>query len=141
MEMKKHLDKAKKLMNEGGYTCVIMDGPIILSASRLRGVAPLVEFIKSHTGRGGFVIADKVIGKAAALLCVKAHIVMVFAEVLSTSAKEVLSEHGIEYDFGTEVPHIMNRADTGLCPMEQLSEGVDDPHLMFDKILNWLASK
>ena len=42
----------------------------------------------------------------------------VFARVISSPARELLERSGIKVDFLSEVPHIINRTQTGWCPLE-----------------------
>ena len=64
---------------------------------------------------------------SAALLLLHAGVSAVYGEVLSQPAKELLEANGIAVEFGTLVPGIRNRADTGPCPMEQAVENITDP--------------
>ena len=122
-------------------TCVISNNNKILFTSKDRGVKPIIDFILSFTNDDTFYLADKVIGKAAALLCVKAKINYVFTKVISSPAKTIFDKYGISYEFDSEVPAIQNRTKTDLCPMEGLAKGVETPEEMYKKIVLWLASK
>lgn len=63
--MNPNLAEAKRLMENGGYTCVLYkDG--ITHTSTKRGVLPLKEWLEKKTELKGFSAADKVVGKAAA---------------------------------------------------------------------------
>ena len=53
-------------------------------------------------------VADKVVGKAAALLCVYSDIVATYAVTASESGLEVLRKNGIPYEFDTQVPVILD---------------------------------
>ncbi len=129
-----------KLVSEN-LTCVISDTKDVIFTSNKRGVTPLIEFIHSFRKKDSYYLADKVIGKTAALLCIKAGINHVNTIVISTPAKIILSNNSITFDFENEVPAINNRDNTGLCPMEGLSKGVTTPDEMYDKVVLWLASK
>ena len=99
-------------------SCVIYNGGEI----RLfweRGVQDLYRLLKTEPDflRGAF-IADKVIGKAAAALMALGGVDEVFARVISSPARELLERSGIKVDFLSEVPHIINRTQTGWCPLE-----------------------
>ena len=65
--------------------------------------------------RGGYA-ADRIVGKAAALLYVMMGVKGVFAEVLSESALAVLNKHGVHAEYSVLTPNIINRAGDGLCP-------------------------
>ena len=61
------LEKAKEILEKGNYTCVICKGDTVYTSVD-RGVAPVISFIDNKTDISGFSVADKVIGKAAAML-------------------------------------------------------------------------
>ena len=129
-----------KLLSEN-LTCVISDNKEIIFTSKKRGVTPLIDFINSLKIKDNYYLADKVIGKAAALLCIKAGIMYVTTIVISTPAKIIFQKNAITFEFETEVLAISNRENTGLCPMEHLSKGIATPDEMYDKVVLWLASK
>lgn len=58
--MNPNLAEAKRLMENGGYTCVLYkDG--ITHTSTKRGVLPLKEWLEKKTELKGFSAADKVV--------------------------------------------------------------------------------
>lgn len=66
----------------------------------------------------GAVIADKVIGKLAGSLLTVAGVKEIYADVLSEYAIPVLEENHIGYEYKTKVEFIVNKDNTGMCPME-----------------------
>lgn len=112
------------------------DGEVITSDKR--GVAPMVDFLREGKELSGFSAADKVVGKAAAMLFVKAGIKELYAETVSQSAKELLESFGVGLSFKTLVPYIINRDKTGMCPMEStvlsVSEVDAGVELIFEKL-------
>lgn len=98
-----------------------------LHTSTKKGVAPLVGWLVSGVNMQGFSAADKIVGKAAALLYVLGGVKEVYASVMSQTAADVLSRHGIHTECDTVVRTIVNRSGTGLCPMEQAVADIDDP--------------
>ncbi len=118
------LDKAKSILESGGYTCVLCKGDAV-HTSRHRGVRPLLELLDS--GVSGFSAADKVVGKATALLYRLLNVKAVHAQVISRAALQVLESSTIAVSWDSQVEYIKNRAGDGQCPMEQATEGIDDP--------------
>lgn len=100
-------------------------------SSLARGIAPIIGPLEEDPDffRDCYV-ADKVIGRAAALLLLKGGIKGLYAKVISTSAKEVLAGK-LELHFEQEVPRILNRAGNGYCPMETAMQGITDPEEAF----------
>ena len=47
-----------------------------------------------------------------------------------------LTRSGIEARYGTLVDHIVNRTNTGYCPMEEAVRGIDDPYSLM--LVFWL---
>ena len=86
-------------------------------------------------------LADKVIGRAAALLARLMGVRALYAPVISRGALEELNRAGIDAGCETTVEAIRNRAGTGLCPMEQLSKGVTEPEEMLARAEEFLAGK
>ena len=75
----------------------------------------------------GFSAADKVVGKATALLYCLLKVRCLWAGVISDAALEVLQAHGIGVQWQTRVPQIQNRQGNGRCPMEMATEGISNP--------------
>ena len=121
------LIRAKQILQTEGCTCVLCSDNTIYRSS-IRGVKPLLELIETDTDTTGFSAADKVVGKAAAMLYCHLRVRQVYAPVMSKEAIKVLTDHGIEvfYDRLTDV--IMNRAMRGMCPMELAVQTTDDPN-------------
>jgi len=124
--MKNDLTSAVALLDEGDYTCVLVKGDTVYT-SRERGVKPLMTWLEVGVSLVGFSAADKVVGKATALLYVLLGVERVYARVVSEPAAEVLRTHGIPLVADTVVPAIRNRTNTGFCPMEQATRDITDP--------------
>ena len=73
----------------------------------------------------GAVIADKVIGKAAAAMVVVGGVKELYAEVLSKKAIPFLEEAGIAYTYGTLVDTIKEEGDR--CQLEKITAPASTP--------------
>lgn len=123
--MNNQLEKAIKLLNENGYTCVVVkDKDIFFSNDR--GVKPLLKWIEEGKDLTGFSAADKVVGKGAAMLYVLLNIKEIYAPVISKVAYHFLNEHNIEVQFENLVDRIVNRDKTGFCPIEEAVMDIED---------------
>ena len=120
------LERARALLAEGSYTCVLCRGDVVHTATA-RGVKPLVDWLDSGLALRGFSAADKVVGRATAFLYVLLGVKAVHALVMSTPAREVLEEHGICALCDREVPGIINRRGDGPCPFEEAVLDITDP--------------
>ena len=125
MQNRDHISEKCKLqaierLHSEGCSCVITDGERF-SLFHQRGVKDLYEVLccSPELLRGAFV-ADKVVGKGAAALMILGGVEALHSDTISESALELLLGHNIEVGYGQLVPHIINRAGTGICPVELL---------------------
>ena len=106
-----------------GCSCVILNGDITRTFHQ-RGVKDLHHLLHTEPEvLKGAMLADKVVGKGAAVLMVAGGVEWVYAEVISESALELLTENNIPTDYGKVVKNIINRAGTDICPVEKLCLG------------------
>lgn len=132
-------NEAVLLLREERLTCVIIGEEETLKYTR-RGISPMTDALENHPEvLKNAVIADRIIGKAAAMLAVAGGAAAVYGEVMSESGLEMLRSHGIEAVYGTLTAAIRNRTDTGLCPMEQAVAGITDPEAALPALLDTLA--
>lgn len=105
----------------------------------------MMKFIAADRDLRGYCAADLIVGKAAAMLFVKAGIAEVYGETMSEAGAEYLKSHGIPYSFGTFTDRIVNRKGDGICPMEQTVADISDPEegyqALKQKILELSANK
>ncbi len=116
------MEELVKLLQEGGFSCVIRKGEVVRKCTQ-RGVADLFSLYKEDPDflRGSWV-ADKVVGKGAAALIALGGVSRLHAEVISRHALDLLEDFPIEVSFGQVVPYIINRAQTGQCPLETICQ-------------------
>lgn len=124
--MNDDLKRAKEELRAEGHSCVLRHGDAVFT-SDARGIAPLMEWIGRGLALNGFSAADKIVGKATALLFVHMGITAVYASVMSEAALEALKRHNVEAVYGTLVSAIINREGTGQCPMELAVANIDEP--------------
>lgn len=115
----------KNLLACGGYSCVIADRDRVMT-SRARGIAPLLERAERSERLEGAFVADRIIGKAAAMLLIPMRVASVYGQIMSREAEALLSANGIEVEYGALTDHIINRSGDGLCPMEQAVRDLTD---------------
>ncbi len=124
--MAEDLERAIKILDETGCTCVACKGESTYRSID-RGVTPLIVWLDSNTDMMGYSVADKVVGKGAALLYCLLGVRRVYGRVMSVAAMKVLRSNGIEATWGALAESIMNRKKTGNCPIEAATASVDDP--------------
>jgi hypothetical protein len=130
-----NLEKAKKLLCEGEYTCVMCSDSDTLTFTA-RGVKPLVSLLQSEKRFDAYSAADKVVGRATAFLYVLLGVKRVYANVISRAALAVLNDLGVEASFGKLVDNIINRTGDGICPFEAAVLDVNDPNEAYRAILD-----
>ena len=88
--------------------------------SEKRGAAPIIEKIDTDPDFfKGASAADRVIGKAAAMLLEKYGVLEIYAKVTSKYAVAYLNDKKTVLTYDIKVDHIINRSGTGMCPMEK----------------------
>ncbi|MDE6559897.1 MAG: DUF1893 domain-containing protein [Muribaculaceae bacterium] len=114
------LSNLVELLHDNKCSCVIYNqGNVTLCHER--GVKDLFRILKTDPDLlNNAMIADKVIGKGAAVLLMLGGVKTVYADVISRPALELLSTAAVSVDYGECVPNIINRAGTGICPVEKL---------------------
>jgi len=139
--MDNELITCKELLDKGNNTFVMANNGSVTAVSEEKGLRPILDIYRKDPYLfNGSSVADKVIGKAAALLLAGGKIKQLYAEVISRSASDYLSDTGVPFSCGTISENIMNRDGSDLCPMEKLCADVDDPSLALEKILTFIKS-
>ncbi len=118
-------EKAISMVRDNTASCVVVKKGRIISAESPRGISHIVDLHDKNMLKGTFV-ADKIIGKAAAIIFILSGIKACFGETVSKSAIDLLEKNGIKvtYDICTDV--IENRTGDGMCPMEMTVKDIDD---------------
>ena len=130
--------EVRDLLRSGNHSLVIDNGEVRTFDGK--GVKDLLRLLDEEPQElKGAKIADKVVGKAAAALMVLGKVREVYAELISTPAVELLRKYGVAVSFGNETDHIMNRDQTGWCPMETACRNVDSPTDMLRAIKQKMA--
>lgn len=117
------LENAKQHL-DGHSICLCRGSEMITDDSK--GIAPMMKLIAAGTDLRGYSAADLIVGKAAAMLFVKAGIVSVFGRVMSEAALRYLKQHALAASYGTLTEEIINRLGTDICPMEKTVEKIED---------------
>ena len=92
-----------------------------LSLFHGRGISDLYALLTSRPSvLKDALIADKVIGKGAAALMTLGKVKSVYADVISRPALDLFEQYGLSVRYNNLVANIINRAATGICPVETL---------------------
>ena len=105
------------------------------------GVKDLFELVETRSeALEGASVADRVIGRGAALLLALGHVGRVYAQIISEPAVLVLQDYDIEVEYDKRVPNIINRNGTDICPVENLTMAMTQPEKAFTVIKEFLIN-
>lgn len=123
-----NINDLKDILFKENHTLVIYKNNASVITSNDRGVNSLIKLIEEDKSQlSGSLIADKVIGKAAALLMIYAGVKEIYAPIISKPALQTLLKHNVKIYYDKEVERIINRKGDGLCPMETLCLDIEKP--------------
>lgn len=136
------IELAKEMLIREEYALVaVKDGEVIFKSTE-KGIKPMYilatekrEIIK------GASVADKVIGRGAALLSVYLDVKEIYGNLISKAGIEVLEENRISYSFGKSCDYIKNRDGTDYCPIEKLSINAESPVEFLEELRDFFSNK
>ena len=133
--MSDDLKLAKRTLREEDLSLAVAKNGGVLFRSKSHGVSDLLAMV-SDIGRlaEGSSLADSIVGRAAALLCVYSKIIAVYGVNMSEGALSVFKANGIQCEYGTLVARILNREKNDICPFDKAVLGIDDPGIALDKL-------
>lgn len=96
--------------------------------SQERGIGALLDLAlhQPEVLRGG-ILADRIVGKAAAMLCVLGGVKYVSGEIMTQGAVNYLEAHGVPYRYENGVTRLLGPDGTGDCPLELAVAALEDP--------------
>ena len=131
-------DIEKAIQNLDGHSICLCRGDTVITDDG-RGISPMMRFIAEGKNLTGYAAADIIVGKAAAMLFVRAGIVSVHGNIMSVSAKDFLEQHGIPCSYDTLTEKIINRQGTDICPMEKTVAEIIDVNEAYEALGRRLA--
>jgi hypothetical protein len=122
------LEIAKRRLYDKDLTLVIVKKVEVVFETNSQKISGFVSAIEMFdTQLKGASVADRVAGKALALLCVYAGIREVYAELLSKKAEAVLVANEIPFEFKDMIDNVLDANKKDICPFEKISDSVSDP--------------
>ncbi|MEM3726070.1 MAG: DUF1893 domain-containing protein [Candidatus Bathyarchaeia archaeon] len=129
------LETAKSRLKEGNLTLSIVKDGKVLFETVSHGVSGFLEAVEKCGNRlEKASVADRIVGKAIALLCVYAKIRAVYAVTLSKKAKTVLEENSVHHEWENLVENILGVDGKSVCPFEKLSDEIPNPKEAYRKL-------
>lgn len=134
------IELAKYFLEEEKLTLVIVKEGQICFKSRDKGIKPLYMAV-NNLGMEllGASVADKIIGRAAALLCTFVSIKELYTKTISQGALTILLKEDILFSYDELTPFVKNREQTGMCPVEKLAQYIENPIYLLKEIEKFLA--
>jgi len=120
--------KAKQLLINDITLVMVKDEQVI--TSKEKGISYLLS-LTSENKYQGYSVADKIVGKAAAFLYVIMQVENVYGEIITKRAVEILRQANINAEYKILTENIINRTNTGLCPMELTVLNIEDKDKAF----------
>lgn len=139
MEKLSDLEVAKtRLLSSNLNLVIVKEGRIIFESKR-HGILGFIEAIGSlGLSLKGAAAADRIVGRAIALLCLYAGVCSIYALTLSREGKEVLEQSGIYYAWERMVDNILSPDGMDVCPFEKASRGINNPVEAYKKFIEML---
>jgi len=131
----KDLETAKMGLSERHLTlCVVKEGLVVFEG-KTHGVLGFMEAVeKFKDGLDGASVADRVVGKAVALLCVYVNARAVYGATISRAARTLLEGNSVYVEWDSIVENILAADKSKTCPFEQLVDRIIDPAEAYRKL-------
>lgn len=137
----KDIEIAKKILKEENQKIVVVKNGQVVFKSVDRGIKPMYYLSKNMKKEAkGSSLADRVIGKGAAIICAYLDIKDLYAELISENAIKILDKENINYKFNHKCEYVKNRDKTDYCPIEKRSLDTEDPEVLLSRIEIFLNS-
>ena len=126
------LDIAKTELYEENLTLAIVKNSAVLFETKNHRISGFLDAVEKLGNKlEGASLADRVAGKAVALLCVYAGIREVYTAVLSRKAYAVFKEHKIGVQWKELVENVLDAEKSDVCPFEKAAADISDPEAAF----------
>jgi len=138
--MQADLNVAKQRLSQKNLSIVIAKNSRVLFETESHGINGLLKAIKQlQENMTGSSVADRIVGRAAALLLVYSGVVAVFAVTASDSGIEVLKNNHVFLEFERRVSRILDSKRVDVCPFEKLVAKFSDPEEAYEELKNRCA--
>lgn len=136
------LERAIEIYHSSAYAFVLVKDNQIIATGTREGVGELLNAIAEFPDAArGASLADKIVGKAVAMIAIYAGIAEIYTPLGSESAAQVLAQHQIPFHAQRTVPLIQNKRNDGACPMERLTMPVTDPEVAVAALKTFVAQR
>lgn len=132
------MENLLEILHKGGFSLVVRNNGLTESFTK-RGVSDLYRLLRERPEfLHGAEVADKVVGKTAAALMILGGVRKLQTFTVSRLALDLLQEHHVGVYFEKEVPHIINRSQTGWCPLESRCKDLKTPQECLNALVDFI---
>lgn len=131
--MSTDLNLAKNRLIQKNLSLVIVNDSKVIFETESHGIGDLLKAInKIGNNMKGSSVADRIVGRAAALVFVFSGVKAVFAEIASDGGFEVLNDNAIFCVYEKRVANVLNFEKTDVCPFEKLVAKLSNPEKAYE---------
>jgi hypothetical protein len=123
-------------LEASGMSLIIHKEGRVVFRSSSKGLLPHLEAIRGlgREALRGTVVADKIVGRAAALLMLYSLPSEVHAGVITVGGRRLLEEGGVMVFYADEVEAVKVKDGMIYCPFESMVQGISDPEEAYKAI-------
>lgn len=128
---------AKAHLTSLGRSLVVVREGRVVAEDDEPGIAATLSHLERVRAEGpGAVMADRIVGRAAAWAALWAGIEACYGALLCQPAESLLTKHGLRVEASRRVAQILNRARSGPCPMDEAVAQARSAEEAVDILLN-----
>ena len=122
------LELAQQTFRASPVAFVLVKDGVVLRTGTRDGIGELIQAVETlGDAAQGASLADKVVGKAVAMVARAARLQAIYSPLASQAALDALMIDHIPLEYDRLVPLILNKRNDGPCPMEKLTQPIQDP--------------
>lgn len=113
-------------LNNSDNSLVIVKNNEVVYKSKKESVGSIVGLLEDNPKiLENAVVADKIIGRAVAMICDVSSVNYCYGKIVSKGAIDIFEKRNLKYNAEIIVEAIKNRDNTDLCPIEKLTMNVN----------------
>lgn len=129
------LELAKMKLIKDELSLVIVKNEKVIFQTKKQGVNGFLKAITSlNQELVKASVADKIVGVAAAMLCVYSGISSIFTLTISEGGIKTLEDNNISFVYKEKVSNILNQKKTDVCPFEKIAIGSKNSKEAYEKL-------
>ncbi len=129
------LELAKTTLEKSDSSLVIVrKGKIVFKTKRKGVTGFLLALEELRDAIADSSVADRVVGRAIALLCLYAKVRSIYAKTVSEKAKELLETTNVSLEYHSLVDNILSVDGVDVCPFEKAVSSIFDPKEAYVKL-------